>query len=45
VTEAIRLVTEAARTSGDNPEKLRDVLASGTLVAGVRFLPTGEPAN
>ena len=45
VTEAIRLVTEAARTSGDNPEKLRDVLASGTLVARVRFLPTGEPAN
>jgi hypothetical protein len=43
--EAIRLVTEAARVSGDNPEKLRGVLASGTMLAGVRFLPTGEPAN
>jgi hypothetical protein len=43
--EAMRLVTEAARVSGENPEKLRDVLASGTLVAGVRFLPTGEPAQ
>ena len=43
--EAIRLVAEAARVSGDNPEKLRDVLASGTMVAGVRFLPTGEPAQ
>jgi phosphoribosylcarboxyaminoimidazole (NCAIR) mutase len=41
--EAMRLVTEAARVSGENPEKLRDVLASGTVVAGVRFLPTGEP--
>ncbi len=43
--EAVRLVTEAARVSGDNPEKLRDVLASGTTVAGVRFLSTGEPAQ
>ncbi len=43
--EAIRLVAEAAWVSGDNPEKLRDVLASGTMVAGVRFLPTGEPAQ
>jgi ABC-type branched-subunit amino acid transport system substrate-binding protein len=41
--EAIRLVMEAARTAGENPEKVRDVLASGTMVAGVRFLPTGEP--
>jgi ABC-type branched-subunit amino acid transport system substrate-binding protein len=43
--EAVRLVTEAARVSGANPEKLRDVLASGTMVAGVRFLSTGEPAQ
>ena len=43
--EAVRLVTEAAQVSGDNPEKLRDVLASGTMVAGVRFLSTGEPAQ
>jgi hypothetical protein len=43
--EAVRLVTEAAEVSGDNPERLRDVLASGTMVAGVRFLSTGEPAQ
>jgi ABC-type branched-subunit amino acid transport system substrate-binding protein len=43
--EAVQLVTEAARVSGENPEKLRDVLASGTMVAGVRFLSTGEPAQ
>jgi hypothetical protein len=42
-TEAIHLIAEAARISGDNPEKLRDVLASGVTVAGVRFHSTGEP--
>ncbi|MGO9227996.1 MAG: ABC transporter substrate-binding protein [Bryobacteraceae bacterium] len=29
--------------SAANPELLRDVLASGDLVSGVAFLPTGEP--
>ena len=43
--EAVRLVMEAARVSGDNPERLRDVLASGTMLAGVRFLSTGEPVQ
>ncbi len=42
--KAVRLLTEAARMSGDNPEKLRAVLASGATLAGLRFLPTGEPA-
>jgi ABC-type branched-subunit amino acid transport system substrate-binding protein len=42
--KAVRVLAEAARASGDNPEKLRAVLASGATVAGVRFLPTGEPA-
>jgi len=42
---ALHLLTEAVRQSGDNPEKLRAVLASGGAVAGVRFLQTGEPAN
>ncbi|MGA8906654.1 MAG: ABC transporter substrate-binding protein, partial [Acidobacteriaceae bacterium] len=42
--KAVRLLTEAARVSGDNPEKLRAVLASGATLAGLRFLPTGEPA-
>jgi ABC-type branched-subunit amino acid transport system substrate-binding protein len=40
--EAVRVVTEAARVSGENPEKLRDVLASGMMMGGVRFLSTGE---
>ena len=43
--EAVRLLSEAARRSGDNPEKLRDVLASGMMLAGVRFLSTGEPVQ
>ena len=43
--EAVRLLANAAQKSGDNPEKLRAVLASGTMLAGVRFDETGEPAN
>jgi branched-chain amino acid transport system substrate-binding protein len=43
--EAVRLLAQAAQKSGDNPEKLRTVLASGTMLAGVRFGQTGEPAN
>ncbi len=42
-TEAVRLLAEASRASDNNPERLRAVLASGTMLAGVRFLPTGEP--
>lgn len=41
--EASRVLRAAARTSGNNPEKLRDVLASGTELAGMRFESTGEP--
>jgi branched-chain amino acid transport system substrate-binding protein len=40
---ALRLLEAAAARSGDNPERLRDVLASGGEVSGVAFLPTGEP--
>ena len=40
---AVEIVGEAADRSGANPEKLRDVLASGTMLAGVRFEQTGEP--
>jgi hypothetical protein len=29
--------------AGANREKIRDVLASGSEVAGVRFATTGEP--
>ncbi len=40
---ALQLIQTAAEQSGANPEKLRDVLASGDAVAGMAFLPTGEP--
>jgi len=43
--EAIRLLAEAARASGNNPERLRGVLASGAILAGVQFQPTGEPTK
>ncbi len=41
--EAIRILVSAEERSGPNPERLRDVLASGNAIAGVAFLPTGEP--
>jgi len=40
---ALRLLQAAATRSGPNPEKLRDVLASGDNLSGVAFLTTGEP--
>ena len=40
---ALRLVQTAAQRSGINPERLRDVLASGSAIDGIAFLPTGEP--
>jgi len=40
---ALRLLEAAAVRSGDNPERLRNVLASGETVSGVAFLQTGEP--
>jgi branched-chain amino acid transport system substrate-binding protein len=39
----LRLLRAAERESGANPERLRDVLASGTALDGFAFLPTGEP--
>ncbi len=39
---AIRLIQSATEQSGANPEKLRDVLASGQSIDGVAFLSTGE---
>jgi hypothetical protein len=39
---ALRLLVAAENRSGANPERLRDVLASGNPVSGVAFLPTGE---
>jgi hypothetical protein len=40
---ALQLMQAAERRSGPNPERLRDVLASGDQLAGVAFLTTGEP--
>jgi ABC-type branched-subunit amino acid transport system substrate-binding protein len=40
---AIRMLVAGIRRSGANPERLRDVLASGDEVSGVAFLATGEP--
>jgi hypothetical protein len=40
---ALRLIEMAAKKSGANPERLRDVLASGQSIDGVAFLSTGEP--
>ena len=40
---ALRLLKAASARSGANPERLRNVLASGETVAGVAFLQTGEP--
>jgi hypothetical protein len=37
------MLVAAESRSGTNPERLRDVLASGETVAGVAFLQTGEP--
>jgi branched-chain amino acid transport system substrate-binding protein len=41
--DAVRLLKAASRRSGPNPERLRNVLASGDDLSGVAFLPTGEP--
>ncbi len=41
--KALRLVESAVMRSGANPERLRDILASGAELSGIAFLPTGEP--
>ncbi len=40
--DALRLVRTAAARGGANPERVRDVLASGAQLDGIAFLPTGE---
>jgi len=40
--EALSLLEDATAKSGANPERLRDVLASGENFAGIAFLQTGE---
>jgi hypothetical protein len=40
---ALRMLVAAESRSGANPERLRNVLASGELISGVAFRQTGEP--
>ncbi len=40
--DALRLLEQATMRAGANPEQIRDVLASGSLVSGIAFQPTGE---
>jgi hypothetical protein len=40
---ALRLLEQAEARSAANPERVRDVLASGKAVSGIAFRPTGEP--
>jgi branched-chain amino acid transport system substrate-binding protein len=40
--QALHCFTDAALTGGNNREKIRAVLASGSLVGGLRFDSTGE---
>lgn len=40
--QAFDCVSDATARAGANREKLRDILASGTTIAGVRFDETGE---
>ena len=42
---ALRLLRTAVDQSGLNAERLRNVLASGSMLNGFAFLPTGEPKN
>lgn len=42
---AMRVLRLAEERSGPNPERLRDVLASGNDLAGIAFLDTGEPKS
>ncbi len=40
---ALGVLRQAAAREGDNPERVRNLLASGNTIAGMAFLPTGEP--
>jgi ABC-type branched-subunit amino acid transport system substrate-binding protein len=43
LASAIALLCDATSQSGPNPQRLRDILASGHSIGGMAFLPTGEP--
>ena len=40
---ALRLLRQAVARAGANPEKVRNLLASGSEISGTTFLPNGEP--
>ncbi len=40
---ALRVLTDAEARGGPNPERVRDVLASGKPISGFAFLPSGDP--
>jgi ABC-type branched-subunit amino acid transport system substrate-binding protein len=42
---ALRILREAVAKEGADPEKLRDLLASGGEISGLAFLPSGEVAS
>jgi len=42
LSEAVQILAQAVKVSGSNRGKIREYLASGTLVGGVRFESTGE---
>jgi branched-chain amino acid transport system substrate-binding protein len=42
---ALHMLREAVAKAGADPEKVRDLLASGATLSGMAFLPTGELAG
>jgi branched-chain amino acid transport system substrate-binding protein len=44
-TSALHMLKAAVAHAGPDPEKLRDLLASGESISGVAFLPNGELAR
>ena len=45
LAQALRCFEAAERQAGPNAQRIRDALASGTDLAGLRFASTGEPAS
>ena len=43
LSQALRCFAAAEQQAGPNAQRIRDVLASGSEVAGLRFATTGEP--
>ena len=42
LSEAVQVFVQATKVSGANRGKIREFLASGNSVAGIRFVSTGE---